>query len=118
MKQRNFISKFAAIAVISFIISGCFQEEKNPEITPLEIYDHIKYLASDDLQGRYPGTETSDLAAKYIYKQFKTYGLTPEFKTGYQNFEIVTGCSLSNHNYLVILNDSVKLNEQYTPLGF
>ena len=40
------------------------------EITEDSIMKHIKYLSSDELEGRYPGSPGSDLAIKYIEKHF------------------------------------------------
>jgi len=38
---------------------------------------HVKYLASDELEGRGMGQKGSDLAADYIAKQLESYGLQP-----------------------------------------
>ena len=38
---------------------------------------HVQYLASDDLQGRLPGTPGFELATKYVEDQFKAIGLKP-----------------------------------------
>ena len=37
-------------------------------------YD-IEYLASDELEGRFPGTNGEDLAADFIADKFNEYGL-------------------------------------------
>ena len=47
------------------------------EITAEEILDHIRYLASDKLEGRRAGTEGAEKAAQYIAREFKRYGLEP-----------------------------------------
>lgn len=38
---------------------------------------HVKYLASDELQGRGMGQKGSELAAEYIAKELKEFGLKP-----------------------------------------
>ena len=38
---------------------------------------HIKVLASDEFEGRAPGSKGEDLSVKYISEQFKTIGLKP-----------------------------------------
>ncbi len=43
---------------------------------------HVKYLASDELQGRGMGQKGSDLAADYIGKQLESYGLKPAGDSG------------------------------------
>jgi Zn-dependent M28 family amino/carboxypeptidase len=46
-------------------------------IQPEVLMRHIEYLASEELQGRYPGTEGSRKAMAYIKEKFKEYGLSP-----------------------------------------
>jgi len=42
-----------------------------------DIKEHIKYLSSDQLEGRFPGTKGSELAISYISGNFKNYKLVP-----------------------------------------
>ena len=44
---------------------------------------HIQYLASDELQGRKPGTPGYDSAVAYVQKQFQAIGLKPAGSNGY-----------------------------------
>ena len=44
-------------------------------ITPDGLLAHIKVLASDEFEGRSPGTKGEDLSVKYITDQFKKIGL-------------------------------------------
>jgi len=46
-------------------------------ITPDGLLAHIKILASDEFEGRAPGTKGEDLSVKYINDQFKQIGLKP-----------------------------------------
>src|SRR5246127_1496515 len=46
-------------------------------ITPDALLAHIKVLASDDFEGRSPGTKGEDLSVKYISDQSKKIGLKP-----------------------------------------
>src|SRR6476659_3069958 len=46
-------------------------------ITPDGLLAHIKILASDEFEGRSPGTKGEDLSVKYITDQFKKIGLKP-----------------------------------------
>ena len=46
-------------------------------ITPDGLLAHIKVLASDEFEGRSPGTKGEELSVKYITDQFKKIGLTP-----------------------------------------
>lgn len=46
-------------------------------ITPDGLLAHIKILASDEFEGRAPGTKGEELSVKYITDQFKQIGLKP-----------------------------------------
>jgi len=46
-------------------------------ITPDSLLAHIKVLASDEFEGRAPGSKGEELSVKYISDQFKTIGLKP-----------------------------------------
>ena len=49
----------------------------NNDLNEIDISEHIKYLSSDELEGRFPGTRGSDLAISYIVDNFKKYKLLP-----------------------------------------
>lgn len=59
-------------------------------ITADELRDHIKFLASDDLHGRFSGSEDEKKVIEYISKEFKSYGLKPVGDNGgyYQKFAL------------------------------
>src|ERR1051325_2253507 len=46
-------------------------------ITPDGLLAQIKVLASDEFEGRAPGSKGEDLSVKYITDQFKKIGLKP-----------------------------------------
>jgi len=76
----------------------------NPAITAQEIFDHVKYLASDKLQGRRAGTEGADRAARYISQEFERYGLQAvgDNRSYFQSFDFVSGVQLGKKNALVL----------------
>ena len=41
------------------------------------LLEHIRILASDEYEGRAPGTPGEELTVKYLTEQFKSYGLQP-----------------------------------------
>ncbi|MFW6276766.1 MAG: hypothetical protein ACOC2K_03720, partial [Bacteroidota bacterium] len=59
---------------------------------------HVKYLASDDLAGRFPGTKGDTLAMRYIKSQFQGYGVKPVNGNYIQEFEVTTGVELGGIN--------------------
>jgi Zn-dependent M28 family amino/carboxypeptidase len=60
-----------------------------------KIRAHVRFLADDLLEGRYPGLRGGELAARYIATQFALYGLQPAGDNGsyYQQIDFV-GTSL------------------------
>jgi Zn-dependent M28 family amino/carboxypeptidase len=46
-------------------------------ISPGNILNHIKKLASDEFEGRAPGSKGEELTVKYLTEQFKSTGLAP-----------------------------------------
>jgi aminopeptidase YwaD len=92
-------------------------------ITKQEILSHIKYLASDELEGRFPGTKGGQLAMDYISKEFKHYKLTPAGDSGYiQRMDMTIGLQLGELNKFSISNSSgetnYELNKDFIPIGF
>ena len=75
-----------------------------PPVGPLAektILAHLKYLASDDLQGRATGEKGGYLAADYIAEQFRKLGLTAPGDAGYfQRFDATVGVRLGEGNLL------------------
>ena len=58
------------------------KDGKNTKIDPEKIRAHVKYLASDALEGRGTGQKGGEMAAEYIAAQFKSYGLQPASDAG------------------------------------
>ena len=87
------------------------------EITAKDIYNHIAFLASDSLKGRYPGTPESKVAAAYILDEFKKAGLKPMFGNGFQVFTIDDGVKIKSKQ-LKIDGFLAKFYEQYKVLNF
>src|SRR5512141_1350675 len=50
---------------------------KLPRIDQQAILQHIKTLASDEFEGRAPGSKGEDLTVKYLTDEFKKLGLKP-----------------------------------------
>ena len=57
-------------------------------ITPDGLLAHIKVLASDEFDGRAPGTKGEELSVKYISDQFKKIGLNPGNPDGTDTQEV------------------------------
>jgi hypothetical protein len=53
------------------------QGGKAPAFTADAVMAHVKVLASDEFEGRAPGTKGEDLTVAYISEQFRKVGLKP-----------------------------------------
>ncbi len=69
---------------------------------PDDYMRHVRFLASDALEGRGNGTPELNRAAQYIAGEFKSYGLTPVGDDGtfFQKFQLNTGSRLGPANRL------------------
>lgn len=68
------------------------------------LLNDIKYLASDDLEGRGVGTQGLNLASEYIKTQFAKAGLDVSRVNGdaYHKFNLITDSKLGAENHLAI----------------
>ncbi len=85
------------------------------------VAEHILYLASDDLEGREPGTDGAILASRYIFERFEEYGLEPVMDgVYYQPFEITTRIRFPEvpENRLVYRKKSYTIPADYFPLAY
>jgi Zn-dependent M28 family amino/carboxypeptidase len=98
---------------------------------PEKIRAHVKFLASDLLEGRGTGQRGGDIAADYMATQFALYGLKPGGENGtyFQSFPMVEVKTLSETSFSVVgssletitlknLEDFVASNESQTERAF
>src|SRR5256886_14902010 len=72
-------------------------------ITPDALLAHIKILASDEFEGRAPGTKGEELSIKYIANQFRSIGLKPGNPDGSYFQEVpLTGIKSDPHMAFVV----------------
>src|SRR5438128_3000530 len=57
-------------------------------ITATDLLKHIKVLASDEFEGRAPGSKGEELSVRYISEQFKALGLKPGNPNGAYTQEV------------------------------
>ncbi len=75
----------SVLLLSSFVLAaGVLLAEKThaPKIDPQRIRATVKYLSSDELEGRGTGQKGGDVAAAWIADQFKSYGLKPSGANG------------------------------------
>lgn len=112
-KKFNFIV-LSLLAI--FLLDSCNVE--NPEITIKELDNHIQYLASDSLKGRYPGTEESKIAANYIKYNFVKGGAELMGDNGFQKFEVVTAITAGDNNSMQFDEKQGELNVDFAPFAY
>ena len=113
-------SVFALAVIVPFSLFA----QSSPQITAAELQKHVKYLASDELEGRRVGSKGANAAADYIANEMKSYGLKPigDKGTYFQNFDFVAGIKLANANTLGLMisgkTTTLVPDKDYRPLGF
>ena len=106
------------------IVSKSNKEKIDPgsaEIMTYEILEHIKYLSSDKLEGRFPGSEGSKKAINYISKNWEAQGILPAGTKKYeQPFSYISKVSLGNRNILRVRNSKsrYKIKKDFIPIGW
>jgi Zn-dependent M28 family amino/carboxypeptidase len=79
MKKSASYKHFIVITIcLSAVLVSFESAEVNfpeDELTVSEVESHLRFLASDELMGRKPGTYGADIAARYIAEQFRAAGL-------------------------------------------
>ena len=100
---------------------------RTPKVDAERIRAHVKYLASDELEGRGTGQKGGERAAAYIAQEFSSYGLLPAGENGtyFQNVPMVGVKTLPETVFVLapangeekplqLLDDYVTANEQQT----
>src|SRR6184192_4356631 len=80
MKTARWLAAIFLAAATSLLAADELAERLQPAleaITPDGLLAHIKILASDEFEGRAPGTKGEELSVQYISDQFKQMGLKP-----------------------------------------
>jgi Zn-dependent M28 family amino/carboxypeptidase len=90
------------------------------DLSSTRYFEHVKYLAGDELKGRASGSPELDKAADYIAAQFRSAGLRPmgDGNTYFQKFELTTGARLGPNNDLQVNSRKLTINEDFVPIVF
>jgi hypothetical protein len=84
---------------------------------------HVRFLASDDLEGRGNGTPELDRAADYVAEQFRAAGLEPAGDAGtfFQRLSVTVGSRVGPGNKLTLQlghdTHEAVLNRDFTPVA-
>ncbi len=77
-----FKSLFRAAAPFALLLSVPLAAQPPAAVAPADLMRHIRVLASDEFQGRAPGTEGETRTVNYIVEQFRARGLEPAGENG------------------------------------
>jgi hypothetical protein len=147
-QRRDFalsLTAFLSVLILAVVVSqGCaaFRKTTGPEggagietsasaetATLAEpdtarILSNIKYLASDELEGRGTGEKGGELAAEFMAAEFEKVGLNPAGDGGdyFQFFDATLGVGLGTNNALNIsfgdADSSYLVEEDFIPFSF
>lgn len=101
---------------ILFTLWSCTPTSENIQLE--ELQEHISYLASEELAGRYPGTAGDLLAAEYIAEELRANGLIPLADNGLQAFEVNTSVRAGEDNRLSEGEIEFELDVDFRPMSF
>lgn len=93
---------------------------KLPEftLTRTETAMHLRFLASDELQGRRTGEPGNRAAARYIAEQFRALGLqTPPNQTDYLQPVLLQAVKPASSGVLVVGSDSLLVGNQFVVMS-
>ncbi len=92
--------------------------KKADKVIIQNVESHIKYLASDELEGRRAGSVGEQKAVDYIVAQYQALGLKPMGVDGFiQPFPIDEGKRLTAGSFLNINKEVVVLDKEFIPLS-
>ena len=114
----NYLKTIVAGVFISIILFSSCKPRFEQEILLSEVEAHIKFLASDTLEGRYPGEQEDKILAEYITDQMKRAGLILHDGSGIQYFPIVTSIITGSENKLIINQKEYKAGDDFQPMPF
>ncbi len=122
MKISIAIASFTAALLIG--CGGSAYRSHNPTVTAEELKEHVRYLASDSLQGRRAGTPGNVAAAEYVASRLREYGINPAGDAGsyFQKFPFVSGAKPGAANSLTITQAGIArsfvYDESFRTLAF
>ena len=95
----------SSVVVLAAIMCAVSLQADPRRIDPKAYLEHVKFLASEDLEGRGNGSRGLESAADYIAARFRDAGLEPAGDNGtfFQRFEMTTGMAVDPDDNSVVL---------------
>lgn len=124
--NKKIFTKYFLVLLSFYFVFAAFTitgDHGKGKITAKDVISEIKYLASDELGGRFPGTLGDSLAENFGIKKFKEAGLTPIGDDGYrQHFSFVSEIRLGPGNSFAVNTGGGKseytVSTEFIPFGF
>jgi hypothetical protein len=116
-------------ALLVGVVAPGFGQAEEPSGSDTRLRESVKYLSSDELEGRGIGTRGIDLAADYIARQFEQLGLKTQLFDGgpFQKFKMTVSTKLGDKNQLAFVGPAadgkpaerieMALGEGFNPLA-
>ncbi|MCH7729690.1 MAG: M20/M25/M40 family metallo-hydrolase, partial [Planctomycetes bacterium] len=125
MKRRNIVNIIMRPLLVVVLFSPAIAEAANRADAISRVGEDIRYLASDELEGRGPATEGLEKAAEHITKRFKQLKLTSGAKDGSyrQPFEIAIDTKVVEAKTMLVLSGpnnqtiTLELGKDFQPLA-
>ena len=105
-----------ALAVLLLVSSSLVWSQN--DFATSDIEKHLKYLASDELGGRYPETEGSLKASEYLRDIYAKLGLKLLCDSGFQHFQFITGWTSGDSNEAVFNGRKLQIEKDYVPMDY
>jgi len=106
----------SATALSVIMLAACASEPSTPDmgdtsISMADLSRRIEKLASDEFEGRAPGTRGGQAASQYIADEMKLAGLEPAGTDGsyFQNVELTAATVINDQSSMVINSDNSDL---------
>lgn len=123
MKNRIVIALYTTCMTLALFIPAALKAANKADVE--RVGGDIRYLASDELEGRGPGTKGLEKAADYIRDEFKRLGLKSGVKDGsyLQPFDIVIDTKVVQPKTFLVLRGpgdqelKLELGDQFQPLA-
>ena len=115
-----FNRKNLVLSAIILTISISFADAQLDSINSIpRLKKHISTLASDEFEGREPGTRGEELARNYIIGEFKSIGLTPKGTKGYlQPFTFTKAIKVGPKTRLILGAQEFAVGQVCYPLAY
>ncbi|HEU0207398.1 MAG TPA: M28 family peptidase [Candidatus Udaeobacter sp.] len=113
MNMSRLLLALVFFAAVSLLGNDELKERLQPAIeaiTPEGLLSHIKVLASDEFEGRAPGTRGEALSVSYVTDQFKKTGLKPGNPDGTYTQEVpLAGIKSEPRMFFVVGDETMNL---------